>query len=196
MTQKSSHRVAKRMIERLEQKEKIQIDHLKFARLTLDKSLRRRQPWMIPGGPRVEVEECYSITFWRAMNTPSEDLVFQLRIKSFDGDEIQQSKALARSGRDIARKLMQSGLFIRHEVEIGLTPHHTVNTFDFRLLAHHSTYRALLLPTLKILLKPFMALSSTQDIQLSVAHPRLEEYARFVVQSAPAFEPSHPTPYF
>jgi hypothetical protein len=196
MTQKCSHRVAKRMIERLEQRENIQIDHLKFARLTLDRSLRRRQPWMLPDGLRVEVEESYSITFWRAMNTPSEDLEFQLMVKSFDGDEIQQSKALARAGREVARKLSQSGIPVSHRAEIGQTPHHTVNSFDFRLIAHHSTYRALILPTLKILLKPFTAQSSTQDIQLSVAHPRLEAYARSVVQSAPAIEPSHPTPYF
>ncbi len=192
---KATHRVAKRMIERLEAREGIQVDHGKFARLTLDKSLSQRQTWIVPGGIRIQVEERYSLTFCQAMNTPSEGLSFRLTVKCFDGDEIRESKALARSGRDVARRLSHDGLKVKHQSEIGMTPHHTVNVFEFFLLAHHSNYRNLILPHIRFLLKPFIESSTTRDIVLSVGHPCLESYARQLAESLPKHEPQHPSPY-
>jgi len=174
----ASHRVAKRMIERLEKKESIQVDHSKFAKLTLDNSLSKRVPWTLPGGQKLELEEKYSMNFWRAMNTPGDRINVSLSVQSFDDDEMNASKALAKSGRDVARRLSKGGLEIKHEVMMGSIPRFTVNIFRFDITAHFSSYRVLLLPLLRNLLKPF----PDAEAQVSVTHFQLESYAKAVTQ--------------
>lgn len=175
---KASHRVAKRMIERLEKKELIQVDHMKFARLTLDRSLSKRVPWTLPGGIKLELEEKYSMNFWRAMNTPGDRILVAMSVHSFDDDVIMESKALAKAGRDVARRLSKDGLKLRHKAMLETIPRFTVNTFHFEITAHFSSYRAVLMPILKSLLKPF----PSAEVHLSVTHFQLESYAKSVLQ--------------
>ncbi|MBC7531217.1 MAG: hypothetical protein H7318_06530 [Oligoflexus sp.] len=175
---KASHRVAKRMIERLEKKELIQVDHTKFARLTLDRSLSKRVPWTLPGGIKLELEEKYSMNFWRAMNTPGDRILVAISVHSFDDDVIQDSKALAKAGRDVARRMTKEGLRLRHKAMLDTIPRFTVNTFNFEITAHFSSYRAVLMPILKSLLKPF----PDAEVHLSVTHVQLESYAKAVLQ--------------
>ncbi len=174
----ASHRVAKRMIERLEKKESIQVDHSKFAKLTLDKSLSKRMPWTLAGGTKLELEEKYSMNFWRAMNTPGDRINVSISVKSYDDEVINESKALAKSGREIARRLSKGGLEVRHESMMGVIPRYTVNVFHFDVTAHFSNYRIVLLPILKSLLKPF----PQADVQVSVTHFQLESYAKAVTK--------------
>ncbi|RYZ60545.1 MAG: hypothetical protein EOP07_00325 [Proteobacteria bacterium] len=175
---KASHRVAKRMIERLEKKELIQVDHTKFARLTMDRSLSKRVPWTLPGGTKLELEEKYSMNFWRAMNTPGDRIDVSMSVNSFDDDVITDSKAFAKAGRDIARRMLKDGLRVRHKVLMDTIPRFTVNTFQFEITAHFATYRAVLQPILRALLKPF----PDAEVHLSVTHYQLESYAKDLLQ--------------
>ena len=175
---KATHRVAKRMIERLEKKESIQVDHSKFAKLALDPTLSMRIPWTLPGGPKVEIEEKYSMNFWRAMNTPGDRIKILITLKNFDSGLIYESKSLAKAGRDAARKLAKDGLHVRHQAEIGVIPEHTTNTFLFEITAHFTSYRTILQPIIRNILKAF----PLGEVHVTVTHVQLESYANAVMQ--------------
>ncbi|MBC7659286.1 MAG: hypothetical protein H7249_06215 [Chitinophagaceae bacterium] len=174
---RSTHRVAKRMIERLEKKESIQVDHSKFAKLALDPTLSLHIPWTLPGCPRIDIEEKYSMNFWRAMNTPGDRIRVFVTMRHADSGLIYESKILAKTGRDFARKMIKDGIAVVHHIDFGNIPGFTTNAFTFEIIGHFSNYRALLQPLMRSMLKVF----PPGETAITVTHVQLESYARSVV---------------
>ncbi len=195
---KPQHLVAKSMIQRLEKREGIRVDLVKFARLTLDKAMSRHETITGALGFKIRLEERYSLTICRASDAPVEGLAFTLTVKSFDGDDRREAKAFARRGREIARKISQTGLSVTHESVMGQLPGHTLNLFRFDLTTHYESYRMAVQPVLKMLLKPLEdgSPSLMREVFLSVTHEPVDAYARHILQDKPSREPLQPTPYF